>query len=73
MRQGYISRPVYSGFPGGVGKTHSPEEFDSLLTGVIDRIFDPMPDETWVYPGHGFDTTVGTESPALTEWQERGW
>jgi glyoxylase-like metal-dependent hydrolase (beta-lactamase superfamily II) len=60
-------------FPGGVGKTHSPEEFDSLLTGVIDRIFDPMPDETWVYPGHGFDTTVGTERPALAEWQERGW
>jgi glyoxylase-like metal-dependent hydrolase (beta-lactamase superfamily II) len=32
-----------------------------------------MPDETWVYPGHGFDTTVGTERPALAEWQERGW
>jgi hypothetical protein len=27
----------------------------------------------WVYLGHGFDTTVGTERPALTEWQERGW
>jgi glyoxylase-like metal-dependent hydrolase (beta-lactamase superfamily II) len=60
-------------FPGGVGKTHSPEEFDSLLTGVIDRVFDPMPDETWVYPGHGFDTTVGAERPALSEWRDRGW
>ena len=60
-------------FPGGVGKTHSPEEFDSLYTGVVERIFDRLPDETWIYPGHGFDTTVGVERPALAEWRERGW
>ena len=60
-------------FPGGVGKTNSPEDFDSLYTGVVDRIFDRLPDETWVYPGHGFDTTIGVERPALAEWRERGW
>ena len=38
-------------FPGGVGKTHTPEQFDSLLSGVVARIFEPLPDETWVYPG----------------------
>jgi glyoxylase-like metal-dependent hydrolase (beta-lactamase superfamily II) len=60
-------------FPGGVGKTNTPDEFETLYTGVVDQIFDPLPDETWVYPGHGFDTTVGAERPALAEWRERGW
>ncbi len=60
-------------FPGGVGKTNSPEDFDALYRGVVDRIFDVLPDETWVYPGHGDDTTVGAERPALAEWRERGW
>jgi hypothetical protein len=26
-----------------------------------------------VLPGHGLDTTIGTERPHLTEWVERGW
>jgi len=60
-------------FPGGVGKTSTPEEFESLLGGVSERIFARLPDETWVYPGHGWDTTVGAERPALEEWRERGW
>jgi len=61
-------------FPGGVGNTWSdPERFASLLEGVRAKIFDALPDETWVYPGHGSDTTVGAERPHLNEWLERGW
>jgi glyoxylase-like metal-dependent hydrolase (beta-lactamase superfamily II) len=60
-------------FPGGVGKTWSPEDFTSLLDDVEQRIFEPLPDETWVYPGHGDDTTLGRERPHLAEWRERGW
>ena len=60
-------------FPGGVGNTNSPGDFDSLLTDVTERLFGPLPDETWVYPGHGKDTTLGTERPHLGEWRERGW
>ncbi len=60
-------------FPGGVGRTTSPEAFSSLFSGVVDKIFDVLPDETWVYPGHGDDTTVGRERPHLSEWAERGW
>jgi len=45
----------------------------SLLTGVRTKIFDRLPDETWVYPGHGNDTTLGAERPHLEEWRERGW
>ena len=60
-------------FPGGVGKTITPEAFGSLLGDVTAKLFDRLPDETWVYPGHGWDTTIGAERPALAEWAERGW
>ncbi len=60
-------------FPGGVGKTVTPETFTSLLDDVTERLFDRLPDATWVYPGHGRDTTLGAERPHLGEWRERGW
>jgi glyoxylase-like metal-dependent hydrolase (beta-lactamase superfamily II) len=61
-------------FPGGMGNTQKdPARFDSLYAGVVAKIFDRLPDETWVYPGHGGDTTLGAERPHLEEWRERGW
>lgn len=60
-------------FPGGVGKTGSPEDFASLLDDVQAKLFDRLSDETWVYPGHGKDTTLGAERPHLAEWRARGW
>ncbi|GAT68450.1 MBL fold metallo-hydrolase [Planomonospora sp. ID91781] len=61
-------------FPGGVGNTNKdPERFEQLFTDVSERIFDRFPDETWVYPGHGRDTTLGAERPSLPEWRARGW
>lgn len=61
-------------FPGGVGATQGEaERFTRLLTDVRTRIFDELDDDTWVYPGHGPDTTLGTERPHLSEWEERGW
>jgi len=61
-------------FPGGVGNTQNdPERFARLLDDVEQRLFDVLPDETWVYPGHGDDTTIGAERPHLAAWRERGW
>ncbi|MFI1966559.1 MBL fold metallo-hydrolase [Streptomyces pathocidini] len=61
-------------FPGGVGNTHNdPDAFTTLLDGVEAKLFDQLPDETWVYPGHGSDTTIGAERPQLPEWRKRGW
>jgi glyoxylase-like metal-dependent hydrolase (beta-lactamase superfamily II) len=60
-------------FPGGVGKTSSPENFRSLIDDVENRIFAELPDDTWFYPGHGDDSTLGAERPKLAEWRERGW
>jgi glyoxylase-like metal-dependent hydrolase (beta-lactamase superfamily II) len=60
-------------FPGGPGRTTSPEEFSSLMDDLEQRVFADLPDDTWVYPGHGDDTTLGAERPSLPEWRERGW
>ncbi|MER0244319.1 MBL fold metallo-hydrolase [Streptomyces sp. HSW2009] len=61
-------------FPGGVGNTWGEERsFASLIDDVEHKLFDALVDETWVYPGHGADTTLGAERPHLTEWRERGW
>ncbi|MDI9885419.1 MBL fold metallo-hydrolase [Streptomyces sp. HNM0645] len=61
-------------FPGGVGNTwKDPQAFASLIRDVETKLFDVLPDETWVYPGHGNDTTLGDERPHLPEWHRRGW
>ena len=60
-------------FPGGVGKTTTPADFDSLFHDVTTKLFDRYADDTVVYPGHGDDTTLGTERPQLGEWRARGW
>ena len=59
-------------FPGGPGKTRTPEAFREIMTSLEQRLFG-LPDDTWVYPGHGDDTTLGAERPHLGEWRSRGW
>jgi len=61
-------------FPGGVGNTKNPgQSFESLIEDVTARVFDVYDDDTWFYPGHGDDSTLGAERPHLPEWRARGW
>lgn len=60
-------------FPGGPGRTTNPAEFTSLMDDLERKVFGPLPDATWIYPGHGKDTTLGRERPQLAEWRARGW
>ena len=60
-------------FPGGVGRTSSAQDFASLLGDVETKVFGRLPDQTWFYPGHGDDSTLGAERPNLEEWRARGW
>ncbi len=60
-------------FPGGPGKTSGSEAFGSLMDDLERKVFDRLPDETWLYPGHGDDSTLGAERPHLAEWRARGW
>jgi glyoxylase-like metal-dependent hydrolase (beta-lactamase superfamily II) len=60
-------------FPGGPGNTQrDPVRFERIITSIRERLFG-LPDDTVVYPGHGRDTTIGTERPHLDEWIARGW
>jgi glyoxylase-like metal-dependent hydrolase (beta-lactamase superfamily II) len=60
-------------FPGGVGKTSGPDTFGSLIHDVETKLFGRLADDTWFYPGHGKDSTLGAERPALGDWRARGW
>jgi len=61
-------------FPGGPGNTEGDAgRFTTLMDDLERKVFGPLPDETWVYPGHGADTTLGAERPSLPEWRVRGW
>jgi glyoxylase-like metal-dependent hydrolase (beta-lactamase superfamily II) len=61
-------------FPGGPGNTSFPGgDFTTIIRSIEDRIFSPLPADTIVLPGHGARTTIGTETPHLQEWIDRGW
>lgn len=60
-------------FPGGPGRVTHPRDFQTLMSDLETKIFSRLPDETWFYPGHGDDSTLGAERPHLQEWHTRGW
>jgi glyoxylase-like metal-dependent hydrolase (beta-lactamase superfamily II) len=61
-------------FPGGPGNTSFPGgDFPTIIRSIEDKLFARLAPETLVLPGHGDDTTIGTESPHLQEWVDRGW
>jgi glyoxylase-like metal-dependent hydrolase (beta-lactamase superfamily II) len=61
-------------FPGGPGNTKlDGGDFDTNIRSVDERLFTPLDPATLVLPGHGDDTTIGTERPHLQEWVDRGW
>ncbi|WP_203566850.1 MBL fold metallo-hydrolase [Aestuariimicrobium ganziense] len=59
-------------FPGGPGRVNNPEDFDSLMSDLEEKVF-TLPDDTVVHPGHGDATTLGVERIHLPEWWARRW
>jgi glyoxylase-like metal-dependent hydrolase (beta-lactamase superfamily II) len=60
-------------FPGGPGNTsYDGGDFAAIIESIDNRLF-VFPEDTIVLPGHGLDTTIGTERPHLAEWVARGW
>ena len=56
-----IGKHLFSGdtlFPGGPGKTRSPQAFKQVVDSITKKLL-VLPDDTAVYPGHGDDTSIG--------------
>ena len=56
-----LGKHLFSGdtlFPGGPGKTQTPEALKQVIGSITETLF-VLPDDTNVYPGHGSDTTIG--------------
>lgn len=61
-------------FPGGPGATRGDRQAFTQLMGDLERkVFDRLPDETRIHPGHGPGSTLGAERPHLGEWWARGY
>jgi glyoxylase-like metal-dependent hydrolase (beta-lactamase superfamily II) len=60
-------------FPGGPGNaTFEGGDFNTIIESIDTKLF-TFPANTIVLPGHGADTTIGTERPHLQTWIDRGW
>jgi glyoxylase-like metal-dependent hydrolase (beta-lactamase superfamily II) len=56
-----VGAHLFSGdtlFPGGPGRSGSPEALQEIIASITGKLF-ALPDDTAVYPGHGDDTTIG--------------
>jgi len=60
-------------FPGGPGNTSFESASFEQIIESIDRRLLTLEPETLVLPGHGLDTTIGSERPHLDDWIARGW
>jgi glyoxylase-like metal-dependent hydrolase (beta-lactamase superfamily II) len=47
-------------FPGGPGKTGTPDDFKQIVKSIQTKLF-ILPDDTQVLPGHGQETVLGKE------------
>ncbi len=55
-----IGKYLFAGdtiFPGGLGRTETPDEFRQIIASITQKIF-RLPDATLLLPGHGDSTTV---------------
>lgn len=61
-------------FPGGPGATKFPGgDFATIMRSIDERFYKVLDDDVLVLPGHGDDTTIGTEKPQFQTWVDRGW
>ncbi len=59
-------------FPGGPGKTATPDEFRQALASIREKLL-PLPDDTVILPGHGGSTTIGRERKLIEAFIKDGY
>jgi len=57
-------------FPGGPGKTGSPDNFKQIVKSITEKIF-VLPNDTQVYPGHGEATVLSKEKEEFVLFSSR--
>jgi glyoxylase-like metal-dependent hydrolase (beta-lactamase superfamily II) len=57
-------------FPGGPGKTGSPGNLEQIIESIKGKIL-PLPDDTYVYPGHGDSTVLRKEKEEFAVFSSR--
>jgi len=57
-------------FPGGPGKTGSPDAFRRIIKSISEKIL-VLPDDTQIYPGHGDSTVVKKEKGEFAVFASR--
>jgi hydroxyacylglutathione hydrolase len=57
-------------FPGGPGKTGSPDAFRQIIKSISEKIF-VLPDATQIYPGHGDSTVLKKEKGEFAVFASR--
>ena len=68
-----IGRYLISGdtiFPGGPGRTRSPDDLRQIIESIAEKIF-VLPDATPVYPGHGDSTVLKKEKGEFAVFSSR--
>jgi glyoxylase-like metal-dependent hydrolase (beta-lactamase superfamily II) len=56
---------LFKGGPGATGRSFS--SFETIIESITTKLF-VLPPETIVHTGHGDDTVIGDETPALGSW-----
>jgi glyoxylase-like metal-dependent hydrolase (beta-lactamase superfamily II) len=57
-------------FPGGPGKTGSPNALKQIIESITDKIL-PLPDDTRVFSGHGDATVLKKEKEEIAVFKSR--
>ena len=57
-------------FPGGPGRTGSPDDFRQIIKSITEKIF-VLPDDTQIYPGHGDPTVLKKEKDEFAVFASR--
>ena len=68
-----VGRHLFAGdtlFPGGPGRTSSPENLQRIIKSITEKLY-PLPDDTFVFPGHGQETTLGSSKEEYRVFAEK--
>ena len=60
---------LFRGGPGATGRSYS--DFPTIVESIRRKLL-ALPGRTRVHPGHGEDTSIGSEAIDLQQWIQRG-